>query len=294
MNKPIKLIILDLDNSLLCWCSMHTFGTKKSIEKVMEVTGIPYETLCEQHKDIITLAKSVEYPFAIQQLPSVLHHYKDDYEKLITECLEPAHEAYKLAAYPHLKPFPTVIDTLNTLKRDYPNIKLCVFTNAPLKPGMWRMYYTGIINYFDGIYGLENPRLPVVGNKVLVSPRTLLKHIEDWSHGFIGRQRMLPNDYGKPNTRGFKTILMDFEIEQYKKEEILFVGDNISSDITLAKNVNVTSAQALYGLQFDSKIVETLREFIPEHFIHKTICPTGDVKPDIILNNFGEILNLLG
>ena len=293
-SKNPKLLILDLDNTLLDWCSMHAYGVKKSIEKVSEIIGVPYEQLCEEHKEIIDRENCIEYPFVIQQLPSVLDHYNYDFKRILEECSEPARKAAELAAYPYLKPYRSVLDTLHKIKVDFPDIKLAILTDAPHRVGLWRMYKIGILNYFDGIYGLEDPKLPIIGSEVVVAKKTLLKHVDKWMYGFVGRHRTLPSDYRKPDLRGFKNILLDFNIDKFSKEDILFVGDNVYRDVQLALDVGITSVFASYGIEVKDEVIDTLREFIPDRFIHKGIKLKGRYpKADFTLDDFSQILELL-
>lgn len=292
-QKP-KLIICDLDNTLFDWIDYFAPASKASILKASEVTGIPYEKLCEEYKEILDREESIEYPFVIQQLPSILQHYHFDFEKMLAECCEPARNEFTLTAYPWLKPYPNVIKTLKALKETRPDAKLTVLTDAPLQVAIWRLYKLGILNYFDGIYGLENPKLPLIQNNILVSKEVLFKNIDRWRYGFLGRLRELPNDYGKPNPGGFKNMLMDFNFEKYNKRDIVFIGDNVYKDVQLCIDQKITSIWAKFGVNIEIENLDVLREFVPERFIHKGIKLSGDFpKADHVIEDFSEILTLL-
>jgi len=295
MLKQPKLIVLDLDNSIYDWHAYYALSTKRSIEKASEITGIPYEKLCEEFKQILDKEDSIEYPFVIQQLPSILSHYSHDFARVLVECSEPAREQFKLAAYPHLKPYPNVLRTLQKLRADYPDTKLAVLTDAPHRIAIWRLHRLGVLNYFDGVYGLEDPKLPIIGNEVLVTRHTLLKHVDKWMYGFIGKHRILSNDYRKPSTKGLKSILIDFDIEEFDKSDILFAGDNVFKDVAAGNALGTTSCFLKFGVDVDPKNMEILKEFAPERFIHKGINLHDDnhPKPDHTLNNFLELLDII-
>ena len=294
MSCP-KLIVFDLDNTEFCWISYFSFATKKSIETAATITNIPYLQLCEEYKAILDRDDSIENPFVIQQLPSILSYYNNDINKILTECAEPARIQFKLAAYPYLKPYSNVLKTLQKLKSDYPEVKLAVLTDAPLQLGLWRLQKLGLLHYFDGVYGLESPKLPIVGTEVAVTKEINLKHLSDWKYGFIGACRELPNEYRKPGAKGFKNILMDFNLEQFSKDDILFIGDNVYKDTQLGRDLGITTGLAKYGLKVDPTSLEALREFVPERFIHKGINLAGDEYPkaDHVLEDFSELLNII-
>jgi phosphoglycolate phosphatase len=292
MSK-ISLIIADLDNTLFNWIHFHSFATKQAILKTAEITSISYEYLCEEYKAVLDEEDCIEYPFTIQKLPSVLDYYNNDLQSLLSECSEPAKDQFKFTAYPYLKPYPNVVKTLKLLKQKYPNTKLVVLSDAPHKMMLWRLFRLGLLNYFDGVYGLEDPKLPIVGNQVAVTQKTLLKHIDQWAYGYLGSHRPLPNNFRKPDPRGLATVLMDLELK-IENEEILYIGDNVYKDIQLANSLGIPSILADYGLDIKPSALDILREFTPEKFIHKGINLSGPhPEPTYIVGNFSQLLNIV-
>lgn len=293
-KKTPKLIVVDLDNSCFNWIEYFGPATKASILEAAEMSGISYNVLCEEFKEVLDKEKSIEYPFVIQQLPSILRKYNNNKELILSECSEPARESFKSAAYPSLKPYEGVVETLKYLKEHYPNTKLAVLTDAPHKVAVWRLSKLGILNYFDGVYGLEDPRLPILGSEVMVSQRTLLKNIDGWTYGFLGRQRTLPNDYEKPSIKGFNFILNDLDIVDFTKEEIIFAGDNVYKDIPVGLELGITSVWLKFGTNVNPQSMKMLEDFVPHRFIHKGIDPEGDFpQADYTINSFAELLKLI-
>jgi FMN phosphatase YigB (HAD superfamily) len=294
MKKHPKLIITDLDNTNLCWFKYFAHSTKKSILLASEITKIPYEQLCDEFKQVIDREDNIEYPFAIQLLPSIMKHYDFDVKKILSECANPARSIFKLEAYPYLKPYDNVLRTIQKIKTEYPTTKLVILTDAPLQLAIARLHKMSILNYFDGVYGLENSKIPLIKNEVAVSQDLLLKNLDKWRYGFIGKARELPNDYRKPSPNGFKNILLDFNLEQYEKSDIVYIGDNVHRDILLANQMKTTSCLAAYGLKVDPQLVKTIREFIPERFIHKGLDLSKEhPRPDHICEDFSDLLKIL-
>lgn len=293
--KPPKLIIFDLDNSCFDWLKFFGPSVVAALKHVSETTKIDYQTLCDEYKQIITNEDSIEYPFVIQQLPSILEYYNHDVDRILTECSEPAREQLKLAAYPYLKPYPGVIQTLQTIRQKYPETKLAILTDAPRRIAFWRLYRLGILNYFDGIYGAEDPKLPVIDNKIFVTKQMVIKNLDRWFYGYIGRHQELPNVYRKPSTKGLKYVLTDLDIEIEDKSDVFFAGDNVYKDIKAAEDFGkLTSVWLRFGVDVDLDSVELLKQFAPDHFIHKGISPTGDFpKADHVIDEFSDILKLI-
>ena len=296
MRKEPKLIVFDLDETLAPWLFYFHKSAKKSIETAAEITGIPYKKLAEEYSKVIDKEDSIEYPFAIQQLPSILAHYSNDVKRIIAECAEPVRMQFKLTAYPYLKPYQNVVKTLQKIKTDYPNTRLVILTDAPLAICAHRLNKLELLHYFDGVYGLESPKLPLIQTEVAVTQEILLKFLNKWRYGFIGKMRELPNEYRKPDVKGFKNILLDFKIESYSKEDILFIGDNVYRDIPISLELGITGLWAKYGTNIAPEHIETLKEFTPERFIHKGINLDNDTnypKADYVLDDFSEILEVI-
>jgi phosphoglycolate phosphatase len=184
------------------------------------------------------------------------------------------------------------LKTIQKLKTNFPNTKLVVLSDAPHRSVLWRLHRLGLANYFDGIYGLEDSKVPIINGKIGVTEHQLLKHIDMWVYGFIGKHRPLPNDYRKPNPKGLKSILIDFDLPQ---EDIVFIGDNVFRDIELANSIGATSIFAQYGTVVDPTCVDILREFIPERFIHKGLNIQDDNHPKAkyTITDYSQILDII-
>src|SRR5690606_11939704 len=108
------------------------------------------------------------------------------------------------------------------------------------------------------------------------------------SFGFQGKIRILPDKYEKPGTRGLKTVLMDYEMDEDPEHRnlVLWVGDNLKKDVGLGKRLGLRTAWARYGCNIPDDLKEGLLEFSPPANVHKNAALSVDdpdtPKPDMV------------
>lgn len=289
INTNIKLVVTDIDNTLFDWVAYYGNAFPISLRYVADQTGIDYDLLLSESRDIFT-QHSIEYPFLVQSLPSVIRGRS---RRQILELASNAREVFKSSALPYLIPYVGVETTLASLKKK--GIPIVALTDAPRYVAMWKLNKLGILHYFDAIYGLEDPKLPVStdSEKVLVDEELLLKHLRQTNFNFQGRVRTLPDDYEKPGTKGFKTILMEFDLDKSElSRQIMWIGDNLKKDVELGSQLGVVTAWAKYGAANEG--LQQLLQFSPLENIRKNASIEDSMSaPDIVLSEFSDILSYL-
>lgn len=298
-DSQIKLLVTDIDNTVFDWVEYYVTALSKTLIFVAEKIGSDYDTLAAECK-VIFSRHTIEYPFVVQELPSVIKYYNNDIDKILWDCVNPARQYFKDIAAPLLTPFPGVHDTMVRLKSEFPDVQLIALTDAPRYVAMWKLNKLGLLKDFDAVYGLADPILPTDPelNKVKVSADILLKHLQHYNFGFAGKVRILPDEYEKPGTRGFRTIFMDYNLENDKDHgKILWVGDNLLKDVLLGRRMGVKTAWAKYGAEISDANKKLIESFGPPQSIRQSEINIDDaeqeIKPDIILQSFGEILDYL-
>lgn len=291
-----KLLILDIDNTIFSWAEYYIKPFRAKLEFVAGIINMEYKDLALEAQKVFIKHQSIEYPFTIQMLPSVQQYYNFDVESMLTNCVIPANQKFKDEAYPYLKPYDTVSETFKLLRDQYSDLKIVALTDAPHYPAMWKLNKLGLLHYFDAIYGLEDPTLPIVRGVPAVTKEVLLKHLENQQFGFLGKVRALPNDYEKPGVKGMKTILIDYELDEIEdKSQIVFVGDNLYKDIELSKRMGITSVWCKYGIEFDPALFDIMDDFAPKAFVHRNIMVKNDETPKPIhtIERFEELVEII-
>lgn len=300
-KTSIKLIVTDIDNTIFDWVSYYSYSMVALFEKVETIINVPKAKLAEEARDIFTRHCSIEYPFVIQDMASVIAFYGSDIDKMLTEAVEPGRKAFLKRSENLLVPYPDVEETLKTIKKKYPDLPMVALTDAPRYIAMWKLNKLKVLPYFSAVYGLPDPRIPTDPDlgRVKVSPQILLKHLQQYDFGFKGKIRILPEEYEKPGTRGLKTVLMDNDLDEpaEKRSQVLWIGDNLRKDIGLGQRVGVKSAWASYGTHLDPEVMKILHTFSPIDNIHKNVSLPSNASttptPDIVLKQFSDILGFL-
>jgi len=296
-----KLIVLDIDNTVFDWVTYYTNALWALLGSTSKIIGIPADVLAEESKHVFERHGSIEYPFVIQELPSVIKHYGDNIDLMLNECVDPSRQIFLDVAKHHLKPYAGTEDVFATLEKRFPNVPRVALTDAPRYVAMWKLNKLGLLNHFSAVYGLADPRIPTsdVAQRVKVSPRILLKHLQQSNFGFQGKIRILPDEYEKPGTRGLKTVLMDFELDEGAelRRHVLWVGDNLRKDVGLGQRLGVRTAWASYGAKIDPQMLAKLNKFSPPQNIHKNAAlphgEDGTPKPDFVLERFADVLQFV-
>ncbi len=295
MERTEKLIVLDIDNTVFNWVEYYVHCMTALFDKVQAITGIPVAILQKESQTVFENEGTIEYPFLIQELPSVVNYYEHDVERMLREVVEPGRQAFNHAAQDTLVPYPDVVATLSHLKQRYPKLPVIALTDAPRYVAMWKLNKLGILEYFDAVYGLPDPRIPAdpINLKVKVDPEILMKHLQKSKFGFEGRIRVLPDDYEKPGTKGLKTVLMDFDMESHK-QDVLWIGDNLRKDVGLGVRLGVHTGWARYGTVIRQEARNTLLLFSPQNNVAKNVSldpqSQESPRPDFVLESFSDLL----
>jgi len=298
MEKPHKLIVLDIDNTVFNWVEYYVACMCALMDKVSLLTGISRAQLFEEARTVFEREGSIEYPFLIQQLPSVSTYYQHDVSRLLSEAVDEGRKAFNTTAELTLKPYDDVIATLEKVVTLYPNVPIIALTDAPRYVAMWKLNKLGLLRFFSAVYGLPDPSIPIdeVTQEVKVDKEILVKHLQKSKFGYAGRIRVLPDDYEKPGTKGLKTVLMDYEMEPHLGD-VLWVGDNLRKDVALGKRLGVHTGWARYGTVIRSESKDILLQFSPHGNVAKNVAldpqNSESPQPDFVLESFSDIVQAI-
>src|SRR5262245_51010539 len=112
-KQVVSVLITDLDNTLFDWFEFWYRSFSAFVERVVRDSGIDRETLLSEIKKVHERYQTSEYAFLIQELPSLQARHPG--QNLVETYNEAIHE-YRKARLQHLKLYPGVMDTLQTLK----------------------------------------------------------------------------------------------------------------------------------------------------------------------------------
>lgn len=299
-KSKYKLLVMDIDNTFFDWVNYYVPCIEKMVETVSKLTDVDEDTLMSECKAVFTAEGSIEYPFVVQQLPSVGGAFSHDYKRILKEVVEPARDTFLEEAGKKLELYQGVLETVSAIRKSFPDLKVAALTDAPRYVAMWKLNKLGVLDFFDAIYGLVDPRIPVSrdGKHVLVDEEILIKNLVGSQFDFKGTVRILPDEYEKPGKRGFKTVLMDFDLDESTEDRasVLWVGDNVRKDVGLGNLMGVDTAWAKFGTGLSDDIMARLKRFSPDVNVSKNISvstSTEGYEPTYVLERFSDLLPIL-
>jgi phosphoglycolate phosphatase-like HAD superfamily hydrolase len=293
-KQPCQLLITDIDNTLFDWISYYAHCYGGLIKHLSEKFVIPYDLLVAESAMVFESHGSIEYPFVVQELPSIAEKFKHSMDELLSQAVQPARQVFLEIAKSEMVPYPGVTETLRRFKEH--GVKLVALTDAPRYVAMWKLNKLNLLHFYDAVYGLPDPKIPINSSgEAMVHPSILVKHLRGWDFGYSGHMRTLPEHYEKPDPKGLKTVLMDFGLDEptIDRKSIYWVGDNPRKDVYMGHQLGLTTIWAQYGVRFDAQQKKIIDAFSSPRTLHRNASFAKtlqvEVTPDLTIQSFSEL-----
>lgn len=279
MNK--RVLITDVDNTLLDWQHLWYETFSAMIEKVVDISGVDREELYEECSIVHQKYGTSEYSRLLEELPSLRRLYGPD----VLTVMAPAIEAFRMARRRALHLYPTVEETLKRLKAE--GILIAAFTESKAFYTNYRFRKLGLDGLVDYLYSPEDHSMP--------DETTETRFYPPESYCFRHTiHRYTPEGEVKPNPDILLQIIADLGASI---GEVVYVGDNILKDVFMAQQAGVTDAHALYGASQHKREYELLRKvthWTPEMVERErhALKPGGLVPTHVLDKNFAQVLPL--
>jgi FMN phosphatase YigB (HAD superfamily) len=289
----IRLVVTDMDNTLYSWVDYIVPAVEAMVEQVCHATGFPRIRVVQSLKAVYAKYESNEYPYALQE-SSIFDEFPDfaSFDKLV---IEPARSAFAMARKKYLRPYKTVMETLEALKQR--NLPVVALTDAPKNRAEYRARFMGLDRLLDGIYTLPGFRFPKHKGEALIAPHILSKD-ERGEYRAACPVVELPRQAEKPSTVGLLRICKDQGVDP---TEVLVVGDSLHKDLGVARAVGATGCWAEYGTYVSREYRERL-DIVSAAAITRrhaaSVLEVGSVRdaepePEHSLSNFAQVLKVL-
>ncbi len=290
-KKKVSVLITDLDNTLYDWFEVWHSSFKAMLDAVVSKSGISEDDLIPEIKKVHELHGTAEYLMLLNEIPCLKEKHLNGN---ILEIYKDAIEIYKKRRTETLKLYPTVLNTLNEIKK-----KGCLivgYTDSQTLYSAFRFKELGLDGIFDFLYSAPNHEFDdkehSETNHFFPSENNILKETI---------HRDTPKDASKPNPEVLISIIDDIGVSSH---EVVYLGDSLLNDISMAQAVPVTDVFAKYG-EFDKttekyELLRKVTHWKTEKVNHeKDIAEQvkeiqkKDIVPTIeITNTFSELLNL--
>jgi len=270
----IKLVITDLDDTLYSWIGFFIPAFYDMVSELSALLDTPQDILIDEYRAVHQQVKSVEFPYATLQLPSVKRKYRDLPQEDCIETLNPAFHRFNSTRKRLLNLYPGVEDTLKFLVSN--NILVVGYTESAEENGFYRLKKLGIDEYFKDVFVSDSL---YKSDHYPTSPKT---------HIVTGK---------KPNPELIEQICLSEGIERHN---VLYLGDSLTKDILMAKRAGVFSVwcdipqgdnRGLY--QQLVAISHWTEDDFEQEKANKLLWAKEKYVPDATIQSFEELQNII-
>jgi phosphoglycolate phosphatase-like HAD superfamily hydrolase len=276
-----RVLITDVDNTLLDWQDLWYQTFSAMIGKVIEISGVDPEMLYRQCSVIHQKYGTSEYSRLLEELPCLQEMYGDE----TLTVTAPAIDAFREVRRRVLQLYPTVEQTLKTLKAV--GVVIAAFTESKAFYTNYRFRKLGLDGLIDYLYSPEDHSMP--------DETAGTRYYEPDSYNFKKTiHHFTPEGEVKPNPEILREIISDLGA---RTDQVVYAGDNILKDVFMAQQAGVTDVHALYGASRHKPEYELLRKvthWTPEMVERerKALAPGGLTPTYVLDKNFAQILPL--
>jgi FMN phosphatase YigB (HAD superfamily) len=276
-----SILITDVDNTLLDWQDLWFETFSAMIGKVVEISGVDRELLYAQCSVVHQKYGTSEYSRLLGELPCLQALYGEDTLRM----MQPAIDAFREARRRVLRLYPTVEDTLKTLKAS--GVIIAAFTESKAFYTNYRFRKLGLDGLIEYLYSPADHSMP--------EETPASRYYEPETYQFKETiHRFTPEGEVKPNPGILLSIIADLG---GTADEVVYVGDNVLKDVYMAQQAGVTDVHAIYGASQHKPEYDLLRKvthWTPEMVEReRAALRPGSITPTHVLDaNFGQILPL--
>jgi len=276
-----RVLITDVDNTLLDWQDLWYQTFSAMISKVIEISGVEPDTLFAQCSVLHQKYGTSEYSHLLEELPCLRELYGDD----TLTVMAPAIDAFRGVRRRVLQLYPTVEETLKALKDA--GVVIAAYTESKAFYTNYRFRKLGLDGLIGYLYSPEDHSVPDD------TPGT--RYYEPESYSFKNTiHHLTPEGEVKPNPELMLDIISDLGAST---DEVVYVGDNILKDVFMARQAGVTDVHALYGVSQHKPEYELLRKvthWTPEMVERErnALKPGGLIPTHVLDINFAQVLPL--
>ncbi|MDZ5696688.1 HAD-IA family hydrolase [Chelativorans sp. M5D2P16] len=276
-----RVLITDVDNTLLDWQELWYQTFSAMMDKVLEISGVDPDTLYAEASVIHQKYGTSEYSRLLEELPSLQMQYGGD----VLTVMAPAIDAFRETRRRVLALYPTVGETLATLKDK--GVVIAAFTESKAFYTNYRFRKLGLDGLVDVLYSPEDHSMPeeTVATRYYDVDTYAFKHTV---HHYT------PEGEVKPNPDILLEIVRDLGVSI---DEVVYVGDNPLKDVFMAQQAGITDVHAAYGSSQHKPEYELLRKvthWTPEMVERErtALRPGSVVATHVLTENFAQILPL--
>jgi phosphoglycolate phosphatase-like HAD superfamily hydrolase len=247
LNPRISVLVTDLDNTLFDWFDIWYASFSAMLNEIVRISGLPVEVLEREIKAVHEKHGTSEYAFLIEELPSLIAKHRSGDLK---EIYGPAIEAYRQGRRSRLFLYPTVHETLTSIKAS--GTLVIGYTESLEFYTTYRLIKLGLDGLLDFVYFPPDHSLPTG-----LDASQIRRYDADTYKLHLTQTRHTPKGETKPNPRLLSHILEECGAD---KTITAYIGDKLDKDIRMAQQAGVVDVYAKYGDSVHDERYELLRK----------------------------------
>lgn len=282
-KKKIRLLIVDLDDTIWTWFDAWHSSFSQLILKITEISGVPEGELKSAIRTIHQRRGTTEYSWLVDELEILKARTPSG--STVAKYFDPALHAQNRARKAETRLYPGVYDTLVSINRV--GTPVVAYTESLEFWTRWRMQVTGLDGIIDVLYSSPDHDSPAG-----IDPKERRTLPADEYSLKSTKHRKVGPGIVKPDVHVLRQIIEDYGV---RPAEAVYVGDSVMKDIAMAQRVGVNDVHALYGVKQKDSRYELLREV--SHWTDETIAKERDASPGVHPNpryvlreSFAEVL----
>lgn len=235
MIRHRPAIILDIDNTLFDWLRMWHAAFSAMLDCLVAKSGIPREQLTREFKVVHQRRGTVEYSFAIEELPSLREAYPDeDLNALFSDAID----AYRTERRKHLVLYEGVAETLKALRNA--NYAIAAYTESQAFLARRRVQWLGLDGLIDILYSTPDHEIPS-----WIDIESVRRYPEQYYQLRWTQHVVIEAGTHKPQPDVLDRIVADLRVS---KERAAYVGDSLHHDVLMAQQASIGDVWAEYGV----------------------------------------------
>jgi FMN phosphatase YigB (HAD superfamily) len=232
-----KAVFLDLDNTLYDWVAYFAPALRGMCRSLGEMTGVSSNTLFEELKAVFSKHGTVEYSFALQELPSLIAMHPSESGADLAARYRPVIDVFQTRRRAYLRPYPGVRSGIAMLHQA--GYKVFGVTDSRQFQAENRLRQLRLDRLLDGLCCVPDHAVPDADT---------VAAIRRWSadHYKSELQTVIPLP---PGLRKPSPGVLDFVVSALKVEyeSCIYVGDSLAKDVAMAQQAGVYDCWAEYG-----------------------------------------------
>lgn len=246
MKPRISVLVTDLDNTLFDWFDIWYASFSAMLNEIVRISGLPVEVLEREIKVVHEKHGTSEYAFLIEELPCLAaKHPSQD----LKEIYGPAINAYRQARRSRLVLYPTVHETLKSLRAS--GTLVIGYTESLEFYTTYRLIKLGLDGLLDFVYFPPDHSLPAG-----LDASQIRRYDADAYKLGLTQTRHTPKGETKPNPKLLSHILEQCGAD---KTVTAYIGDKLDKDVRMAQEAGVADVYAEYGDSVHDERYELLR-----------------------------------